>query len=307
MIDLMTKLLKNEEIIRLNEIKDELKVTSCCSYDNDSYISGHDNGIILIKDMNNQIIKELDIKHNDSISKLFILDNKSYLISGSKDKSLVFWKIPSFEYDFTLHGHTDSVRSIIQLSKNEIITCGSDRSIIIWNILYKEQVYSFLKAHLLTIYDILLFQKNTKLISISYDDTFKIWNYDQDKEVKLNNIYSSEKYSTNPYSIHLLSEHIIIIGFKDGCLRFFNTLDYKEIYYVKNNEKCISGIISTSYFIYSISDDGLLCIYDKENYSLLKKQIINHKDNLRGLIALNKTKLIAIGIDDYYTLINIES
>ncbi len=63
----------------------------------------------------------------------FSKDDK-FIISGSRDKSIIIWKRKSGKIDKTLKGHSREVNSVA-FSKNDryIISGSRDKSIIIWD------------------------------------------------------------------------------------------------------------------------------------------------------------------------------
>lgn len=92
------------------------------------------------------------VGHEDSVYCLQY-DNEK-IISGSRDKTIKYWKMIRGEYKCykTLVGHAGSVLCL-QFDNNVIVSGSSDRSIIVWNV-NTGDIIRQLHSHVLPVLDI---------------------------------------------------------------------------------------------------------------------------------------------------------
>ena len=74
----------------------------------------------------------------------------------------------------TLHGHSDRVNRLIELESGELISCSSDSTIKIWNIM-GNTCKRTLFGHTDSVESIRVCSKSKTLVSCSYDGQFKTW------------------------------------------------------------------------------------------------------------------------------------
>lgn len=123
-------------------------------------------------------------QHNDDILSLSFSEDKKYLVSGSKDASVIIWDLTSETPNslVQLRGHTDWVFSISISSKSHYIASGSaDMTIIIWS-LEKYQIDFILSGHTGYIKSVCFSQDEKSLISGSCDKQIKFWNLTERRE-----------------------------------------------------------------------------------------------------------------------------
>ncbi|MBI2259194.1 MAG: hypothetical protein HYU67_09895 [Flavobacteriia bacterium] len=116
---------------------------SIITFDDFVYSSGKDGYIRIWNKTNLSLIKEIPA-HNFAIYQLLLLNNKQNLISISRDKSIKLWDINTMtvlqKIERKHGGHSHSVNSCCQPSKNEVITVGDDKRIIHWKLGFKERL-----------------------------------------------------------------------------------------------------------------------------------------------------------------------
>ena len=130
---------------------------------------------------NYELVEFFDTYHTKPIN--FILHTLTEnIITASEDATIKAWN-KDRKY-ITLLDHEDSVNVMVEIDKNKIASGGSDRVIIIWelilnsensdNIEYKYALKEKLVGHEFSVIG-LDYLNNDRLISASIDDTIKIW------------------------------------------------------------------------------------------------------------------------------------
>jgi WD40 repeat protein len=99
------------------------------------------------------------------------------IISGSYEEIKV-WDVESGLCLQTFDvGHTNYIKSIIQISNEKIASCDLDGKIIIWNI-ENGDCLKTIEAHSGTIWNLAKLSNN-KIISCSEDKTIKVWDVNE--------------------------------------------------------------------------------------------------------------------------------
>ena len=161
--------------------------------ENSIITSTNDNWIYIFQDKIGGIPKQNYMKTNYELVEFFetfhtktinsILHTLSEnIITASEDETIKVWN-KDRKYT-TLLGHEDSVNIAIEIDKNKIATGGSDRVIIIWELIinnnsesndeYKYNLKEKLLGHEFSVIG-LDYLNNDRLLSASIDDTIKIW------------------------------------------------------------------------------------------------------------------------------------
>jgi len=75
---------------------------------------------------------------------------------------------------FTLKGHKGPVyRMLVDHAKDELLTCGDQRQILLWNLRTRQQVKSY-EGHTYHVTD-MCYISSTYFVSVSYDKAMKLW------------------------------------------------------------------------------------------------------------------------------------
>jgi ribosomal RNA-processing protein 9 len=85
--------------------------------------------------------------HAGIITSLAFRKNSHTLYSGSTDRVVKSWNLDDMCYIESLYGHQDSVLAVDALNKENLISCGSDKSVRLWRINTETQlVFEGLKS-----------------------------------------------------------------------------------------------------------------------------------------------------------------
>lgn len=176
------------------------------------------------------LVKSLN-GHSDIIWKVISLDDYQ-ICSCSADKTIKIWDVVSFRELKTLHGHFDSVTSILKLEKEKILVSGStDNTLKFWNLI------NYICEN--TIYEIAcnwynsLIEVNQKIITGGFGTVYII----NSKTRQLESLVENTSYDI--CSLCDFNKKIILCGDDNGCM---HQLDLRTL---KLNE--IEGTIHENY------------------------------------------------------------
>lgn len=114
--------------------------------------------------------------HSDSVWATVISNDGQTLVSGSGDKTIKVWDLPTGKLRYTLKGHTDTVRSLTLSADGKTLASSSgDKTIKLWN-LQTGKLIRTLRGHSSTVWSVAISSDGKTLVSGSDDDTIKVWN-----------------------------------------------------------------------------------------------------------------------------------
>ena len=113
--------------------------------------------------------------HSDWVHSLAISPDGQILASGSFDKTIKLWRLPSGELIHTLSEHAKGVLCLAISPDGQILASGSfDETIRLWRLDTGELIYT-LKGHKSSVRAIAMMPDSQTLISGSVDETIKLW------------------------------------------------------------------------------------------------------------------------------------
>jgi len=144
--------------------------------------AGCDPNEIQVRNLENNSLYCTLTGHSNCIHVLvnYEINGKTFLVSGSVDKTIKLWDIVSKECVHTFIGHSGSVFSLDVFEKDgkKLLVSGSyDKTIKLWDLDCKSLVITFI-GHSSWVFSVKVFFKGNQpyLASGSRDQTIKIWN-----------------------------------------------------------------------------------------------------------------------------------
>lgn len=117
--------------------------------------------------------------HSDWIHALAITPDGQTLVSGSFDKTIKVWHLPTGELLHTLSKHTKGVLCLAISPDGKILASGSfDEKIHLWR-LDTGELIGTLKGHTSSVRSLAMSENGQMLISGSFDETIKLWRLDR--------------------------------------------------------------------------------------------------------------------------------
>jgi len=262
-----------------------------------------------------QVLNSKDFKileyHSDAV--IFLLQLKDgRLASSSTDYCLNIYKLNSYELQLSIKDES-RCRSFIQINDGRIIACYDDGTIKVIKLINenKYQIDQNIKGHSSFCRKVIEI-KNNELISISFDNTMRIWKFNENKF----NCIKTIKFQNNSSFCNILilnKNEVVTSSCGDKCLKFWNSENYQLTATINNIETdwttknmclleddilCIGGSNSKGFYLIKIStheivknikgpknvysidkckDGMILCsiINENENNSLIKYKYEN--------------------------------
>jgi len=130
---------------------------------------------ISIWDVENNLIARL-AGHDDLVTDVTFSPDGRYLVSSSRDNTLIVWDLNTFEPQTVLSGHNSNIETVTYSHDGHFIASGSANGhILIWN---SESGLPILEieAHSERVNELVFTPDGRSLISVSDDNTVKAWN-----------------------------------------------------------------------------------------------------------------------------------
>ncbi len=162
--------------------------------------------------------------HKNSVNDIIFYteNNKNYLISVSKDKTIKISDLIEMKIKMEIKIHSNQINYINILKNKNLISCGDDKKIIIFKLDLKNQkffiIHQIKNAHNLGIIKVI--EIFDKLISISFDYQIFLWKFDEIKNEYFKCFFVKEKSFI--YDILLLKENEFV-----DCTEKFEINFYK--------------------------------------------------------------------------------
>lgn len=115
------------------------------------------------------------VGHTNTIFSLINLPNQQ-LASGSCDKTIKIWDIPTLKCVHTFIGHTGFIWSLTLLSNDKLISSSSDSTFKIWDLVLLKCITTIV-AHTQDITSVITLKETNQILTSSSDSYIKIWDY----------------------------------------------------------------------------------------------------------------------------------
>jgi len=112
--------------------------------------------------------------HADTVLSLVMDDECKSILSGSRDRTIKWWHIPTYKEIRTIKAHNGYVNTI-DLCNNTIVSGSSDSTIKVWD-LETGTLIRTMGGHTRDVKSLKFDSSCTKVISGSEDKTAKVWN-----------------------------------------------------------------------------------------------------------------------------------
>lgn len=209
---------------------------------------------ICVSDLNGNLIIKLEGHEADVISVEWI-KGSNLLVSSSDDGTVRYWDTTTGKITKTL-SFDDVETDTIAITKEGIILAGNDDGEIV--IIKDGNIISKTFAHKAGIKRLIYSDTIKKAISLSYDRTFKIWDYDNDV-LKLNSVHTYHSIVWARSCAFLNNDKIVFGTFGDKYA-LFNLKEKKwDLDEVKNTNG-VNAVLAHKGNIYTIGDSGVLYV-----------------------------------------------
>lgn len=213
-------------------MKDSYVRTLVFSNDGKLIISGGEDGIIRVWDINRKELKQQLQGHRSDIYSLSISKDGNLLVSGSGDKTIRIWKMKNdgfpelYKVLFVSDEDEDresGITSVAISPDSSYIACGClDKCLRLWDVKTGE-LLNTLEGHKDSIYTVAFSFDSKVLISGGLDKLIKVW----DVEGGPKNAYCKQNIAGHKdfvLSASFIDDEMLISGSKDRSVQFW---DYK--------------------------------------------------------------------------------
>ena len=290
-------------------IQTEDKITYLLLLTNDDFIAALKNSNMIIYDKD-KLIEKLKIKEfRYEIKSLIQIKNKNIIASSEKEAKIfkIYDNNSKYELLNILKGHNSMINNIIELKNENLISCSSDCSIIIWNKTNKENYYNkqieILNEQNGPIYSLLEIQD--KFISLHNENDYVIiWDYKLMEKIKTINDIELNLFSN---ILLLTRENNIIISGKGIYIINTTNFEITHRYYSNNFEySCLFKMDLNSFLIgknkiYSNDSSSIeQWDFNKEKNKWIVEKKINtiYQDEITVLIYIKSLKKIISSSDN---------
>ena len=276
---------------------------NCLTKLNDGrFASGSDDNKIIIY---NKITYQPDLIINEHKNYVLCLTQLSsgILASGSWDNKIKLLKIKEKNYEVmqTLNYHTDCVYKIIELKNKNLISCSSDKSIII----YLKNNYNYQKDFKIStkgsIYSVAQTKEN-EICFLEHDN-----NHDFNVSFFNLNERKIEKSITNINScgglglFTLITKDLLIVG-GEAIISIINVYQYKVVRIIDvPNSNWIYGFCRLNKNMFLTGDGkGIINQWkiEGDNLNLVSKKENAHENSICALIELEGERIISASSDE---------
>ena len=223
------------------------------------------------------------------------------IATGSSDGSVKIWntkdndKIKDYKLLKTIQinskSEIDPIYSIHQMKNNYLIYGTEGGNFLVWDINTYQNISFIKNCHLKSVWGFMNVGQN-KIVSISEDETFKVWNIHNFKLIKCINI--NEGMILSEWTAE---DGSLITGLENGKIIIWDMTTYSRIKEFIGHTEGVDYIIQLSdYRIVSGAQDKNLKIWDYftgENLATLK----GHMDTVESLLELKDTRIISASWD----------
>jgi len=215
-------------------------------------------------------IKEIIMdEHSSYSSSLSISKDNATLVTTAWDKTIRYWDMKYYlERPKLEKSHHGKVTALSQNNGHYFATGGEDNTIKIWNNSQKV-VLKTLYGHQSTVYDLIFYANQTKLISISNDRTIRLWDIHHEKMIN-----SIQKHRGRIYSLSLdPTERYLASGSQDGYVYVYDLEENnKVVFSAKHDVDIFHVYFINNRFLATVSGKNIQ-IWDRlsnDNVSLYK-------------------------------------
>ncbi|KAG0223787.1 hypothetical protein BGW42_005544 [Actinomortierella wolfii] len=150
------------------------------------------------------------VGHDDSV--YCIQFDHEKIVTGSRDRTIKFWDIHTYQNTHTLKGHTQSVLCL-QFNEHIMVSGSSDTTIIVWDMATRTKTHQ-LCGHTAGVLDVCF--DDEYIVSCSKDATIKVW------DVKTKKLLRTMVGHRGPVNAVQLHRGKVVSASGDGLVKLWN-------------------------------------------------------------------------------------
>ncbi|KAI8818609.1 WD40-repeat-containing domain protein [Fimicolochytrium jonesii] len=208
--------------------------------------------------------------HTDAV--YCIQFDRDLLLSGSRDRTLKFWDLPSRQCVRSMNGHSGSVLCL-QFDDRYIVTGSSDHTIVVWDINTRSELH-VLDGHSAAVLDVRFNQDI--VVSCSKDCKIKIWNIHTGKLIR-----TLEGHHAAVNAVHL-HDGLIASASGDCVIKLWDVATGRCLREFGGHTRGLACVQFDGTYLVSGSNDFTINIWNARTGECLRK-LEGHTDLVRTL------------------------
>ena len=227
--------------------------------------------------------------HTRDICSICYLDEKT-LATGSRDRTIIIWDIPSKTPVKTLTGHTSDVYGLVYLKKyNQLVSVSGDAELKAWDVDSGSCIRT-LKDHDALIYALIKSPTEDYVISGSDDHTIRVW----DTKNWTHKVLSGHKHFVN--TLTMLDNVTLVSGSEDETIKIWNIFIGSCLATYQATGKIWGIAALNNQDIVCGDTHGILSVYRKHTYNLSFKPWL--KENCTLTQSTDQAEQVKLKIAD---------
>lgn len=219
--------------------------------------------------------------HQDSVYCLGWL-SKDILLSGSRDKTLKMWHVPTNKCIQTIeHEHDGSILCIRVDQKNQLVMTGSsDTTCTLWNLPQMQPIMK-LVGHQHNVLDVCLVNPK-RIVTSSRDHTLRVWDRETGLELRQMVGHTASVNAMEP-----VDENRVVSASGDATLKLWNIETGECIRTMYGHKLGLACVKYSQGRVYSGGLEGKMKVWDIETGKCLQT-MVGHAGMIRSIDCVNQ-------------------
>ncbi len=263
---------------------------------------GHDHLIKLWRSDNGELLTTYK-GHQGKIRAVSFNEKQTILASTGDDAMIKLWSIPEGECMTIKDAHEGRIRDILFINDHEVVSCGDDKRLKIWDINtlnFRQPPNMFHKGWIRTL---AINKEGTLLASAGDDKVVYLWDPNSLKCIRTLEGHKGRIWDIEFFTNHETTWLISSSGNGDNTIRVWDLKTYECVKVLSGHKEQIQSISINDklHLLASSGEDEQIIIWDLENLSELMRISVDplYKDvniyQVKGITDLQHSSLKALG------------
>ena len=234
--------------------------------------------------------------HSSSVHSVTIAPNSKYILSGSRDKSIIIWNLEDRREECIFSSHLKSINSInISWDMKYMVSASDDKSIKIWNLKERKEEYT-ITTHSDSVKSVIISKSGNYIVSGSEDNSIKIWNLTERREE-----WAFVGHTDWVTSVAISQDDkYIVSGSLDNSIKIWNLSEKKEEFTLLGHTNWVNSVAIShnDKYIVSGSRDKSIAVWNLPERRKEYTFAAGHTDSIKSIVISQDDKYIVSGSRD---------